>query len=162
MLMTRTMELKGVAVGILLLLSLQIVAATPSSGLGGDEAAATTGVSEGFAHEDTDTILYSSDNYLKCTSDLHVTPTTTEEVSDLIKLYSAKRSNINPVKIRATRRVFHSSAGFVCPGDRANSKKEYTNNDSESQKDDAGAATTITMLMHRLNHVLEVDAERHR
>ena len=161
MLMTRKMELTGVAVGILLLLSLQIVAATPSSGLAGDEAAATTGVSEGFSHEDTDTILYSSDSYLKCTSDLHVTPTTTEEVSERIKLYSAKRSNNDPVKIRATRRVFHSSAGFVCPGDRANSK-EYTNDDSKSHEDDAGAAISITMLMHRLNHVVEVDAERHR
>ena len=159
--MTRKMELKRVAVGILLLLAVQIVAATPLSGLGGNGAAATTGVSEVFSHEDTDTILYSSYNYLKCTSDLHVTPTTTEEVSELIKLHSAKGSNINPVKIRATRRGFHSSAGFVCPGERDNSKK-HKNNSSESQKDDAGAATTITMLMHRLNHVVEVDAERHR
>ena len=156
------MELKGVAVGVLLLLSLQIVAATPSSGLGGDGLAATTGVSEAFSHEDTDTILYSSDNYLKCTSDLHVTPSTTEEVSELIKLHSAKGSNINPVKIRATRRGFHSSAGFVCPGESDSSKKEYKNNDSKSQKDGTGAATTITMLMHRLNQVVEVDAERHR
>lgn len=151
------------AVGILLLLSLQIVAAIPSSGLGGgDGAAATTGVSEAFSHEDTDKILYSSDNYLKCTSDLHVTPTTTEEVSELIKLHSVKGSNINPVKIRATRRGFHSSAGFVCPGERDSSKKEYKNNDSESEKDDVGDATSITMLMHRLNHVVEVDAVRHR
>ena len=163
--MAPKMELKGVAVGMLLLLSLQIVAAaTPSSGLDGDGAAAATrtGVSEAFSHEDTDKILYSSDNYLKCTSDLHVTPTTTEEVSELIKLHSVEGSSINPVKIRATRRGFHSSAGFVCPGDRDSSKKEYRNSDSESHKDDAGAATSITMLMHRLNHVVEVDAGRHR
>ncbi|KAG0623938.1 hypothetical protein M758_3G212900 [Ceratodon purpureus] len=114
-------------------------------------------VSEAFSHSDTGTTLYSSDNYLKCTSDVHVTPRTTQEVSDLIQLYTSRHRR---VKIRATRRGFHSSAGFVCSGRRDSSKKEHRGVGARNGGGDDVVA--VTMLLHLMNHVVDVDEERRK
>jgi L-gulonolactone oxidase len=111
-------------------------------------------VSEAFSHGDEGATLYSSDNYLKCTSDILVSPTTTQEVSDLIRLYTSRHSR---VKIRATRRGFHSSAGFVCSGRRDSSKKEHRGGGARD-----GDVVAVTMLLHLLNRVVDVDEERRR
>ena len=114
----------------------------------------STSVSEAFSHFDTATTLYSSDNYLKCIFDHHIIPTSTEEVIELVKIL---HSATPPVKIRATRRGFHSSAGFVCPGQRASTKKEFHAN----LDDGSLLPPSITVLLHRLNNVIHVDANRH-
>lgn len=112
-------------------------------------------VSSALSHGDDGTTLYSGDNYLTCTSDHHVTPTTTEEIRDLLQLWTSSHSN--PLKIRATRRGFHSSAGFVCSGQRDSSKKEHL---------EAGIlakdAVSVTMLLHRMNKVVSVEEEQRR
>ena len=113
----------------------------------------STSVSEAFSHFDTATTLYSSDNYLKCIFDHHIIPTSTEEVTKLVKIL---HSATPLVKIRATRRGFHSSAGFVCPGPRASTKKEF-----HANLVDGSLPPSITMLLHRLNNVIKVDANRH-
>lgn len=114
---------------------------------------ATAGVSEAFSHGDSATTLYSSDNYLKCTSSHHVAATSTLEISELILRYTSRHE---PVKIRATRRGFHSSAGFVCPGRRGSSKPEFHPIHSSSD------ATSVTVLMHLMNRVVAVDPDRKR
>jgi L-gulonolactone oxidase len=113
----------------------------------------STSVSEAFSHFDTATTLYSSDNYLKCIFDHHIIPTSTEEVIKLVKIL---HSATPVVKIRATRRGFHSSAGFVCAGQRASTKKEF-----HADLDDGSLPPSITVLLHRLNSVIQVDANRH-
>ncbi|XP_073391725.1 L-gulonolactone oxidase 2 [Physcomitrium patens] len=121
--------------------------------------AVRVGVSEAFSQGDCETTLYSSDNYLKCTFDLQLVPNTTQDVSDLIKLHT--NSSNSRIKIRATRRGFHSSAGFVCSGRRSSSKKERV-----EFGDDHGRrslrVTSYTMLLHVMNHVVSVDAEQHK
>lgn len=105
---------------------------------------------------DSATTLYSADGYLKCVSGLHLTVTSTEDVSSLLKLYN---SSDHPVKIRASRRGFHSTAGFVCPGTRGSTKLE-ADASIENEVDDG--VTSITLLLHLMNHVVAVDAEQHQ
>lgn len=109
---------------------------------------AMAGVSEALSHDNSDTTLYSADNYLKCNSLQHVTPKSTEEIATLIKGYT---SHPEHVTIRATRPGFHSSAGFVCSGKRGSSKAEFHDDNSE---------TGVTVLMQFMNRVAGVDAER--
>ena len=116
-------------------------------------SAARMEVSEAYSHYSTSTKFYSSDNYLKCTFDEQVTVSSTEEISDLIKLYTSREQ---PVKIRATRRGFHSGMGFVCSGKRGSSYAEY------HKVVDGGETTSITVLLHLLNRVVEADGERHQ
>lgn len=113
------------------------------------EATGIPSVSEAYSHRDSATTLYSCVNYLKCTSDHQVTVTSTDEIRDLIKRYA---SGAHPVKIRATRRGFHSSTGFVCSGKRGSSYGKHN-------KLSGGSTTTtsITVLMHLLNRVVAVD-----
>lgn len=120
---------------------------------------AMAGVSEALSHSDSATTLYSSDNYLKCTSTQHLTPTSTSEVSELIQRYTSLHDNL---KIRATRRGFHSSAGFVCSGRRESSKPEFRDTSLESHESLESPAVSVTMLMHRLNRVVGVDSEKFR
>lgn len=115
---------------------------------------AMAGVSEAFSHGDSATTLYSSDNYLKCTSSHHVAATSTLEISELILRYTSRHYEPG-VKIRATRRGFHSSAGFVCPGRRGSSKPEFHPTIHSS-------ATSVTVLMHLMNRVVAVDPDRKR
>lgn len=111
-------------------------------------------VSEAYSHNDSSTTLYSSDNYLKCTSDLQVTVASTQEISDLIKLHT---SGSEPVRIRATRRGFHSSMGFVCSGHRGSSHAEYR---EVAQADNQ--LTSVTVLLHLMNRVVAVDNDHHQ
>ena len=128
------------------------------AGLLRDSRLATAGVSEAFSHGDSDTTLYSQDNYLKCTSDHHIIPSSTEEVSEMIKRHT---SGDDRVKIRATRRGFHSSAGFVCSGERGSSRKEFRS-EIETKASENQGPTSFTMLMHRMNRVVAVDADQCR
>jgi L-gulonolactone oxidase len=111
-------------------------------------------VSEAYSHNDSSTTLYSSDNYLKCTSDLQVTVASTQEISDLIKLHTSGKE---PVRIRATRRGFHSSMGFVCSGHRGSSHPEYR---EDTESDDQ--LTSVTVLLHLMNRVVAVDNDHHQ
>jgi L-gulonolactone oxidase len=108
--------------------------------------AAKMEVSEAYSHNDSSRTLYSGDNYLKCTVDQQVTVTSTREISDLIKQYS---TDSHSVRIRATRRGFHSSMGFVCAGKRGSSYAEYhkANLDSDPR-------TSVTVLLHLMNNVV--------
>ena len=110
-------------------------------------------VSEAYSHYPTSTTFYSSVYYLKCTFDEQVTVSSTEEISDLIKLYTSREQ---PVKIRATRPGFHSGMGFVCSGKRGSSYAEY------HEAADGGDTTSITVLLHLLNRVVEADGDRHQ
>lgn len=140
-----------------------LISAQPGVEMQTTKPAKATGVggsSEAFSHGiDTETTLYSFYNFLKCTSDQQVTPTTTEEVSDLIKLQydASSRHSDQAVKIRATRRGHHSSAGFVCSGTRDSTKKEHNEFDNK----EAPLHTSITVLLHRINGVVAVDDEKH-
>jgi L-gulonolactone oxidase len=131
-----------------------VVVSCDGGGVLRDSRFAAGGVSEAFSHVDSDTTLYSSDNYLKCTSDYHVTPRSTEEVREVIKGYIT--AGYERVKIRATRRGFHSSTGFVCSGVRGSSKKEY------GGETEASVSTSVTLLLHEMNRVVDVDVERWR
>ncbi|KAG0620399.1 hypothetical protein M758_4G213200 [Ceratodon purpureus] len=119
-------------------------------------------VSEALSQRDGATTRYSADGWLKCVSDLHITPTSTEEISELIKLHT---SGDKPVKIRASRRGYHSTAGFGCPGERGSTKLEY---DADAilkimeKASEVEGVTSITMLLHSMNHVVSVDAEHHQ
>lgn len=55
---------------------------------------AMAGVSEAFSHDNSDTTLYSADNYLKCSSLQHVTPKSTEEIASLIKGYTSHPEHV--------------------------------------------------------------------
>ncbi|KAG0606949.1 hypothetical protein M758_9G181600 [Ceratodon purpureus] len=133
------------------IMMLSCVSAGKSPGFTIDSA--KIGVSEAYSHDDTSTTLYSSDNYLKCTSDQQVTVNSTQDLSDLIKLYTSSKK---PVKIRATRRGFHSSMGFVCSGKRGSSYAEY------HKVIDNHVITSITVLLHLMNRIVTVDCEHHQ
>lgn len=117
-------------------------------------------VSEALSQRaDTATTLYSADGFLICISDLHITPTSTEEVSDLIKLHT---SGDKPVKIRASRRGSHSTAGFVCPGARGSTKLEHDAAADLKITDEVDGVTSITLLLHLMNHAVSVEAEQYK
>lgn len=122
--------------------------------------AAVEGVSESYVLHDTGTTLYSAYNFLKCTSDKHVTPTSTQDVSDLVKelIVSSpdEKSTRRPMKVRATRHDFHSMAGFVCAGHRANTKREFSQQNNLDQNLDS-MPTSVTLLLHLMNRVMSVD-----
>jgi hypothetical protein len=118
-----------------------------------EAGAAVEGVSESYALQDTGTTLYSAYNFLKCTSDRHVAPTSTQDVSDLVKeLLTATSSR--PVKVRATRHDFHCMNGFVCPGHRANTKREFSHTLSTE------TPASVTLLLHLMNRVIAVDTAK--
>lgn len=121
---------------------------------GGASESTRMRVSEAYSHHDSSTTLYSSDNYLKCNSDEQLSVSSTEEISDLIKRYT---SRTEPVKIRATRRGFHSSLAFVCSGKRGSSHPEY--HEFTALPDHTAA---ITVLLHLMNRVVSVDGSRHQ
>lgn len=112
--------------------------------------------SEAYTHADNGNTLYSVYGFLKCTSDEIHAPSSTEDISDLVKRFAQEPS---PVKMRATRRGYHSPAGFNCPGRRAPTKFAA----GESSHVDAEPTTTsVTLLLHSLNRIVSVDEERHQ
>lgn len=131
-----------------------------------DSRLGMAGVSEAFSHRDGDNTLYSSDNYLKCTSDHFVTPRSTAEVSSLIKqlvlINSSTSTSSGRVKIRATRRGFHSSAGFVCAGERGSTRKEYCGEINDGKGARSSTVQSFTVLLHMMNGVVDVDESRCR
>ncbi|KAG0600762.1 hypothetical protein M758_11G058800 [Ceratodon purpureus] len=143
---------------LLVMFCATMLASCNGEGLLRDSRYAEGGVSEAFSHGDSDTTMYSGDNYLKCNSDHHIAPRSTEEVSELIKRHTSGGNK--PVKIRATRHGFHSSAGFVCAGARDSSKKEYRVEIETGSS--AKQTTSITMLLHLMNRVVDVDKEQCR
>lgn len=149
----------GVWFSVFVSLSCCAVVLPVGGGLLRDVNLASASVSEAYSHKDSATTLYSADNYLKCTSDHHITPRSTNEVKELIQLHA---SGDQPVKIRATRRGFHSSAGFVCSGSRGSSKKQYAETDASSGKETDSRAASFTVLLHLMNRVVAVDVERYR
>lgn len=134
------------------LLGISVIAST--AGLStSTNVSAGMGVSEACSNYDTATTLSSSDNYLKCTSDQQATVSSTQEVSELIKLYTSGKK---PVTIRATRRGFHSSMGFVRSGKRGSSCAEY------HKVKDTEEVTSITVLLHLMHRVVSVDGAHHQ
>lgn len=152
-------RVSGVLFSVFVSLSCCAVVLPVGGGLLRDVNLASASVSEAYSHKDSATTLYSADNYLKCTSDHHITPRSTNEVKELIQLHA---SGDQPVKIRATRRGFHSSAGFVCSGSRGSSKKQHAETDTSSGKETDSRATSFTVLLHLMNRVVAVDVERYR
>lgn len=122
-----------------------------------EAATAAEGVSEAYALHDTGTTLYSAYNFLKCTSDKHLTPTSTQDVSHLIKDLIASTTKTAPLKVRATRHNFHSMAGFVCAGHRANTKRTFSPTNMDQSLGSNNGATSVTLLLHLMNGVLAVD-----
>jgi FAD/FMN-containing dehydrogenase len=116
---------------------------------------AVEGVSESYVLQDAGTTLYSAYNFLKCTSDAHEVPSSTEDVSDLVKEINLEAFS-RPVKLRATRHDFHCMNGFVCPGHRANTKREFSHTLNSNQAD---MPLSATLLLHLMNRVLSVDTE---
>lgn len=127
------------------------------SGLPGNIDLSEEGGSEAYSHKNFKTTLCSTYNFLKCTSDLNATPNSTQDVSDLIKLYTSRNK---PVKIRATRAGFHSSSGFVCPGKRDSSKEAFKR--TELAPSPQHHPDSISKLLHLMNRVVSVDPEHHQ
>lgn len=98
---------------------------------------------------------HAASTFFKCTSDLHVTVTSTEEIISLIKQYDGKS------KIRASRPGMHSAAGFVCPGARAATKLEF--NASRNPADNEPTESiSIRLLLHRMNRLVDANQELHQ
>lgn len=132
-----------------------------------ESTTSTEGVSEAYVQSDSGTTLYSAYNLLKCTSDVHLAPKSTEEVSHLVKellVVSHNSTSQNSLKIRATRHDFHSFAGFVCAGKRFNTKREFTHPkiNSDENVDNNKPPGSVTMLLHLMNRVISVDTELHQ
>jgi FAD/FMN-containing dehydrogenase len=119
-------------------------------------SSAASDVSEALSERNTGTTHHAASMFFKCTSDQHVTVTSTEEISALIKAQSEKNS---PVKIRATRPGWHSAAGFVCPGERGSTKLEHN---ASRITADSESTISITLLLHRMNRLINVNEELHQ
>ncbi|KAG0600278.1 hypothetical protein M758_11G021100 [Ceratodon purpureus] len=117
----------------------------------GDDA-----VSEALSHRATATSLYAASMFFKCTSDQHITVTSTEEISSIIKQH---RKSDSPVKVRATRPGLHSAAGFACAGRRASTKLEF-NATTNPPHNNSSTVTAISLLLHRMNRVVDFNREQ--
>lgn len=134
------------------LVPLMLLLCSTAAAAAGDVEDASGSSCEAYTHGSSGTTLHGSYNFLKCTTDLHVTPTSTEELVNLLKQLT---SSGKPVKIRATRVGFHSGAGFVCAGHRDSIKKKWANSEHPPT-----GFQSVTVLLNRLNRVVAVDQDR--
>ncbi|PTQ26372.1 hypothetical protein MARPO_2307s0001, partial [Marchantia polymorpha] len=113
-----------------------------------------------FTAVDDSTNLYSAAGFIRCKSDWHAEPGSTQEVSDVLReLHEAGR----PFKVRATRRGRHTPNRFACPGASASARLP----DGQNPEWSGGSATpasaqSVTLLLHRMNNVVAVDYEARR